>query len=300
MPLVSMKTMMQDALREGYGLGYFEAWDSYSLEAVLETAEEEKSPVILGFGGMMADTAWLDNDGVKLLGAMGSVAAQRARVPVSLIFNEAQTMEQTVAAIDAGFNAVMLDTSAWEWDEAVAAVAKLASIAHERDVTVEAELGRLPDATLDGIDDSGAHLTDPEQAEAFLKATGADCLAVSIGNVHLLTRHYASVDMARLEAIHQRVLVPLVIHGGTSFPPDAVPQAIANGVGKFNVGTILKKTYLNAVRETVTAWSPDVNVHDALGSHKSWDFLVAGKTAMKEKVRELIRLYGSNGHAVGE
>lgn len=299
MPLVSMKTLMQDALSKGYGLGYFEAWDSYSLEAVLEVAEEERSPVILGFGGMMADTVWLDNGGVTMLGAMGSVAAKRAKVPVSLIFNEAQTMEQTVAAMDAGFNAVMLDTSAWEWDRAVEAVTHLAKIAHERNVTVEAELGRLPDATFDSIDDSAAHLTDPEQAEAFLQATGVDCLAVSIGNVHLLTAHYAEVDMARLEAIHQRVPVPLVIHGGTSFPPQEVERAIASGVGKFNVGTILKKTFMNAVREALNAQTPTLSVHDALGSHKETDFLVAGKTAMKEKVRELIRLYGSHNRAVG-
>jgi fructose-bisphosphate aldolase class II len=297
MPLVSMKTMMENALREGYGLGYFEAWDSYSLEAVLEAAEEERSPVILGFGGMMADTDWLDDGGVTMLGAMGSVAAKRARVPVSLIFNEAQTAYQVSDAIDAGFNAVMLDTSAWEWDKAVNAVARLVAYAHDEDVTVEAELGRLPDATLDGIDDSGAHLTDPEQAEAFIKATGADCLAVSIGNVHLLTAHYAEVDMGRLEAIHRRVSVPLVIHGGTSFPPDAVPQAIANGVGKFNVGTILKKTFMNAVRETLAAQAPTMSVHDVLGSHKETDFLVAGKVAMKAKVRELIRLYGSSQRA---
>src|SRR5215831_8416772 len=96
MPLVSMTTLMQCALQGGYGLGYFEAWDSYSLEAALEAAEEERSPVILGFGGMMADTDWLDHGGVALLGAMGSVVAKRARVPVSLLFNEAQTFDQAV------------------------------------------------------------------------------------------------------------------------------------------------------------------------------------------------------------
>jgi ketose-bisphosphate aldolase len=299
MPLVSMKTMMQDALSEGYGVGYFEAWDSYSLEAVLEAAEEEHSPVILGFGGMMADTEWLDNGGVEMLGAMGRVAAKRARVPVSLIFNEAQTREQVVDAMEAGFNAVMLDTSSWPWEKAVEAVAQLVSLAHDEAVTVEAELGRLPDATLDGIDDSTAHLTDPEQAEAFIRATGADCLAVSIGNVHLLTRHYAEVDMARLEAIHRRVSVPLVIHGGTSFPPEAVPQAIASGVAKFNVGTILKTVFMKAMREALEAHAATLSVHDVLGSHKETDFLVVGKAAMKEKVKELMRLYGSSNRVDG-
>lgn len=297
MPLTSMQTMMQRALNAGYGLGYFEAWDSYSLEAVLEAAEEERSPVILGFGGMMADTAWLDQGGVELLGAMGGVTAKRAQVPVCLILNEAQTLDQAVRGIEAGFNAVMLDTSAWEWDRAVEIVRRLTYIAHARDVTVEAELGRLPDATAEGIDDSAAFLTDPEQAAAFVEATGVDCLAVSFGNVHLLTARYAPVDMERLKAIRRRVPVPLVIHGGTSFPPEHVPEAIACGVAKFNVGTVLKQTFLQGAREAMGGWGDRVNVHEVLGSHKETDFLNAGKAAMKTKVKELIRLYGSSHQA---
>ena len=298
MPLVSMQSMMQDALAGGYGLGYFEAWDSYSLEAVLEAAEEQRSPVILGFGGMMADTEWLNRGGVEMLGAIGNVAARRARVPVCLLFNEAQTLEQALRGIDAGFNAVMVDTSAWPWDRAVDAVAHLVRVAHARNVTVEAELGRLPDATDAGIDASAAQLTDPAQAAKFISETGADCLAVSIGNVHLLTAHDAPVDIARLAAIHDEVRAPLVIHGGTSFPQNAVPQAIANGVAKFNVGTILKKTFLQGAVEALGG-SPDrMDVHALLGSHKEADFLVAGKSAMKDKVKERMRLYGSSNRAV--
>lgn len=292
-----MKTMMERALSEGYGLGYFEAWDSYSLEAVLEAAEEERSPVILGFGGMMADSAWLDRGGVELLGAIGKVLAKRAQTPVCLILNEAQTLDQAVRGIEAGFNAVMLDTSGWEWNQAVETVRHLAQIAHAREVTVEAELGRLPDATDEGIDDSTAYLTDPEQAAAFVEATGVDCLAVSFGNVHLLTGRYAPVDMGHLKAIRRRVSVPLVIHGGTSFPPEHISQAIACGVAKFNVGTILKQTFLQGVREAMRGWGDRVNVHEVLGSHKETDLLHAGKAAMKTKVKELIRLYGSSHKA---
>jgi ketose-bisphosphate aldolase len=298
MPLIPMTALLQRALQGGYAVGYFEAWDSYALEAVLEAAEEERSPVILGFGGMMVASEWLENGGVETLGAFGRAAASRSRAPVSLLFNEAQTLEQAVRGMDAGFNAVMLDTSAWPRQQAVAAVTRLTHLAHARGVAVEAELGRLPDATPEGIDASAAHLTDPAQAAAFLAATGADCLAVSIGNVHLLTAHHASVDMARLEAIRRQVSVPLVIHGGTSFPPEAVPQAIANGVAKFNVGTILKTTFLQAVQEAMRAWPPRVDVHAVLGSHKETDFLVAGKAAMKERVKALMHLYGSSRRAI--
>jgi ketose-bisphosphate aldolase len=297
MPLVSLTDLLRNALRGGYGVGYFEAWDSTSLEAVLEAAEEEASPVILGFGGMMTDTEWLDNGGVELLGAQGLVVAQRARVPVSLLLNEAQTFDQAVRGMEAGFNAVMLDTSAWDWAEAIESVARLTRLAHARGVTVEAEVGRLPDATDGGFDASAAQRTDPARAAAFLAATGADCLAVSIGNVHLLTEQYAPVDLALLEAIHRQVSVPLVLHGGTGLPPDCIPRAIACGVAKFNVGTVLKKSFLQALRETVASWPPSVNVHDVLGSHKEADLFARAKAAMKASVRERIGLYGGSGRA---
>jgi ketose-bisphosphate aldolase len=297
MPLVSLSDLLRNALRDGYGVGYFEAWDSYSLEAVLEAAEEEASPAILGFGGMMTDTEWLDNGGVELLGALGRVVSERARVPVSLLLNEAQTFDQAVCGIEAGFNAVMLDTSAWGCQEAIETVARLTRLAHARGVTVEAEVGRLPDATEDGIDASGAQRTDPARAAAFLAATGADCLAVSIGNVHLLTEQYAPVDLALLEEIHQQVSVPLVLHGGTGLPPDCIPRAIACGVAKFNVGTVLKKTFLQALQATAASATGSTNVHDILGSHKEADVFTRPKAAMKASVRERIRLYGGSGRA---
>ena len=125
MPLVPMTELFERARREGYALGYFEAWDLYSLEAALEAAEAEESPVILGFGCMMADRDWLDQGGVEALGAMGRVVAERARVPVALLLNEAQTLDQALRGVESGFNAVMLDTSAWAWDDAVAQVSEL-------------------------------------------------------------------------------------------------------------------------------------------------------------------------------
>ncbi|HZO86982.1 MAG TPA: class II fructose-bisphosphate aldolase [Chthonomonadaceae bacterium] len=301
MPLVPMTALLKDALARGYGVGYFEAWDTYSLEAVCEAAEEEQAPVILGFGCMMMDSAWLDNGGIALLAGIGRVVANRAQVPTALLLNEAQTLDQAMRAMELGFNAVMLDTSAWPLEEAEGVVRQLARAAHARGVAVEAELGRLPDAIAGGsggIDDSTARLTDPEQAAAFVERTGADCLAVSIGNVHLLTASAAPVDMARLEAIHRSVRVPLVIHGGTSFPAEAVPAAIANGVAKFNVGTAIKQAFVEGMREAVGRWPARVDVHAALGSHAKDDFLNAGKAAMKAKVRELIRLYGGSGRAV--
>src|SRR5581483_4995902 len=200
-------------------------------------------------------------------------------------------------AVAAGFNTVMLDTSAWEWARAVEAVAQLVRFAHSHGAAVEGELGHFPDAVEDRIDKSSMMLTDPNQAAAFVHATGVDCLAVSIGNVHLLTTDVAPVNLAQLEKIHQRVSLPLVIHGGTSFPPDLVPAAIARGVAKFNVGTVLKQKFLEGLREAAGSLPPRANVHALLGSHDETDLMNAGKARMAAKVRELIRLYGASGRA---
>lgn len=298
MPLVSMSSLLKGAYAGGYGVGYFEAWDGYSLEAVVEAAEAERSPVIIGFGCMMVSSDWLNDGGVEILGALGRQAAERAAVPTAFLLNETHTFEQAERGIAAGFQTVMMDTSAWDWDRAVEAVKRLTDIAHAAGATVEAELGRLPDAVVEGgIDDSKAFLTDPDQAAEFVQKTGVDFLAVSIGNIHLLTNGYAPVDMDHLERIHQRVSIPLVIHGGTSFPPSAVSRAIANNAVKFNVGTILKKSFWEGMREAVLNAPTPVNVHDTLGSHKDSDVLNAGKARMKAKVQELMRLYGSSGKA---
>jgi ketose-bisphosphate aldolase len=297
--IVPLPHLLSKAQEDGYALGYFEAWDSYSLEAVIEAAEAENAPVIIGFGCLMVSETWLDAGGIEILGNIGLTLAERTHLPVALLLNEAHTYQQCLAGIQAGFNAVMLDTSAWQVEPAIEQVRELVKVAHAQYVAVEAELGHLPDATEQGIDASIASLTDPEEAASFVERTGIDCLAVSIGNVHLLTHGLAHIDLTRLAAIHDHTPVPLVIHGGTGFPPEAIPAAIRYGAAKFNVGTILKKSFFAGIRESVLAFDDSANIHDILGSHREQDFLLAGKRSMQAKVQEFLRLYGSSGRAHG-
>ncbi len=291
MALVPLTGLLADARAGGYAVGYFEAWDGYSLEAVLEAAEAEHAPVILGFGCLLVDQGWLDAGGIETLGSLGRGAAERSRVPASLLLNETRRLEHALRGIEAGFNAVMLCSSEVE------TVSRLVREAHGRGVAVEGELGTLPDAAGDEIDSSRASLTDPEQAAAFVTATGVDCLAVSFGNVHVLEGRTAAVDLDRLDAVHRRVGVPLVVHGGTSFPAEAVEGAIARGVAKFNVGTALKRAFLGGLTAAVTSTAAGASPHDLLGSHGPADLLAAAKPRLIEVVRGLIRLYGSSGRA---
>lgn len=298
MGLVSMSRMLQAAQRGGFAVGYFEAWDHYSLEAVVEAAEELEAPVIIGFGAMIADRAWFDQKGLATLGALGRTVAGSAEVPVSLLLNEARSLSQVARGIRYGFNAVMLDTSHLALEQNIGATRQVVEVAHLLNASVEGELGELPSYSAEGVPGQFADVTDPDEAHEFVLKTGVDALAVSVGNVHMMVGQEAEIDFDLLAALQEAAGVPLVIHGGTSFPAGAVGQAISRGVAKFNVGTILKKAFLDGLRSMLST-TPESGTQQLIGSHLDVDILVAGKSQMKAEIARLIRLYGGAGQASG-
>jgi len=295
--LHSLSSILNNAIKGNYAVGYFESWDSYSFEAILETAEEEKSPIIMGFGATMLEDNWLDKNGIEFLAASGRALIKDAKVPVAFLLNETHTLEQAIRGVEAGFNTVMIDSHRWEVDKAKREVKALVDIAHKNSVEVEAEFGSLPDYLGGEIVDAKSYMTDPAEAKKFVEETGIDCLAVAIGNVHLLTKGSANIDIQRLKDIRSQVSLPIAIHGGTGFPDNQIKEAIANGVAKFNVGTRLKTDYLKSVKEYVTSLDENCFVHDIVGSHKKSDFLEVGKDSIKANARKFIKLYGSGGMA---
>jgi len=297
MTLHSLSSILNNAIKGNYAVGYFESWDSYSFEAILETAEEEKSPIIMGFGATMLEDNWLDKNGIEFLAASGRALIKDAKVPVAFLLNETHTLEQAIRGVEAGFNTVMIDSHRWEVDKAKREVKALVDIAHKNSVEVEAEFGSLPDYLGGEIVDAKSYMTDPAEAKKFVEETGIDCLAVAIGNVHLLTKGSANIDIQRLKEIRSQVSLPIAIHGGTGFPDNQIKEAIANGVAKFNVGTRLKTDFLKSVTEYVTSLDENCFVHDIVGSHKKSDFLEVGKDSIKANARKFIKLYGSGGMA---
>jgi len=295
--LHSLSSILNNAIKGNYAVGYFESWDSYSFEAILETAEEEKSPIIMGFGATMLEDNWLDKNGIEFLAASGRALIKDAKVPVAFLLNETHTLEQAIRGVEAGFNTVMIDSHRWEVDKAKKEVKELVDIAHKNNVEVEAEFGSLPDYLGGEIVDAKSYMTDPAEAKKFVEETGIDCLAVAIGNVHLLTKGSANIDIQRLKEIRSQVSLPIAIHGGTGFPDNQIKEAIANGVAKFNVGTRLKTDFLKSVTEYVTSLDENCFVHDIVGSHKKSDFLEVGKDSIKANARKFIKLYGSGGMA---
>ena len=295
MALIPMRDLLRSALEGGYAVGYFEAWDQYSLEAVLEAAEESRSPVILGFGGVMMNQEWFGNGGLRGLAVMGRVIAETATVPVSYLLNEVPAMSHIHQGLIAGFNAVMLDTSHLPFAENLALTRQVTDAAHALGIDVEGEMDALPDASGAIGDPNSDTLTDPELAARYVAETHLDALSIAIGNVHVMTDGTAAIRLDHLALLHERINVPLVVHGGTGFPVEAIPRAIELGVAKFNVGTILKQRYLEGVRDAVIALPDKPDIQEVMGSRKAGDVLAVGKARVKAEVMNRMRHYGCVG-----
>lgn len=297
MPVVPMRELLADALKRKYAVGYFESWDQYSLEAALEAAEETNSPVILGIGGVMMNQDWFGSGGLQALGAAGCEIAMSSKVPVAYLLNEVLSFEHIERGFRLGFNAVMLDTSHLLLNENIAQTKRVVEAAGPFDADVEGECDPLPDASGTMGDHSGSKKTDPEEAARFVAETGVCALSVAIGNEHIRSEGKSAIDFDLLARLKESVSVPLVIHGGTGFPDEFVIKAIEMGVAKFNVGSIMKKLYLESIALSMANLPEKPDFQTLVGSRKKDDFLIVAKERVKEEVKRRLIVYGSAGKA---
>ena len=188
------------------------------------------------------------------------------------MFNECPIDAWVEHATRVGFNLVMLADSNASHADLARRVADLAPVAHSRGVAVEAELGVLPCSATEHSERGS--LTDPDQVEAFVRETGVDMLAVSVGNVHVRLDDQCDLNLGRLSAIRRRVDTPLVLHGGSGIADGSLAEAIAIGVAKVNYGTYLKQRCLAAIRRALSD-SDVVNPHYFLGYGGDADLMVA-------------------------
>lgn len=296
MPLVPFNALLAHAAAHQYAIGYFEAWDQHSLEATLLAAEQLEAPAILGWGGAITSYDWLEAGGIEQQASLALALARRAKVPCAVMFNEARSPAHLERALEVGANAVMLDTSHLGFAENLAATLPVAQMAHARGAAVEAELGHLAAA-----DDPATppRPTDPDEAVIFVRETQVDALAVSVGNVHVMTVGESGVDLALLERIHRAVDVPLVIHGGSGYPSWAVRGAIERGVCKFNVGTRLKAAWLAGLRQALGSLPAAFDIQQVVGSREAADIFLPAQRKLVHEMLPLLELYGAAGKARG-
>ena len=287
---------MAGAENGGYAVGYFESWNLESLQAVIEAAEELRSPVIVGFSGMhLPDARRAANERLELYAAMGLAACETSSVATSLIFNECPHFEWLEKAVALGFNVVMLADETLTAQQLWRRVRETVVMAGGR-AAVEGELQALPGVAAGlATKPASTPLTGPDEAARFVEQTGVDSLAVSLGQAHLHGRVKLELDLDRLAAIRGKVGVPLVLHGATSVDDGSIQAGIRIGLRKINVGSALRRAFFAGVKSKIAQVGEDYNPYEVLGSGRGDDLMLAGKLAMKSVVKEKILLFGSAG-----
>lgn len=284
MPLVPAHELLRRAYREGYAVGAFNASNLEAVQAIVEAAEAERAPVIL-----QASEGALRYAGLHLIAALARAAADAAPVPVALHLDHGSGLASVVRCLRVGFTSVMYDGSHLPLERNIAETARVVEVARAAGVSVEGEVGRLP-GTEDGVavDEREGALTDPEEAARFARETGVDALAVAFGTRHGFYRGEPHLDFERLACIRQRVDLPLVMHGGSGVPDEQVRRAIALGVAKVNVDTELRCALVSTLRRLLAEHPGELDPRRLLGP---------ARDAMRQRVREKMRLFGSAGRA---
>lgn len=305
MALIPLVQCLKEAEKGGYGVGAFNVNNMEQIQAIMMAAQRMRSPVIV----QASRGALRYSNFVYLKYLIQAAAEENPDIPIVMHLDHGDSLETVKKAIELGFTSVMIDGSHLPFEENVALTRQVVEYAHERGVSVEAELG-----TLGGIEEDIANevqLTDPDQAEEFVARTGCDALAVAIGTSHgaykFKARPVLALDL--IDEIYRRVRIPLVMHGSSSVPQElvekinryggnikgslgvpieSIQQGIKGGVRKINVDTDLRLAATAAIRE-VFANSPE--------KFDPREYLGPAREAMAQVVAARMEAFGSAGHA---
>ena len=288
MALVSAKDMLNKAVAGGYAVGQFNINNLEWTKAILQTAQEQNSPVILG----VSEGAGKYMCGFKTVAAMvkAMVESLGITVPVALHLDHG-SYEGAKACIEAGFSSIMFDGSHYPIDENIAKTTELKGICDQLGLSLEAEVGAIGGEE-DGVIGSG-EVADPAECK-MISDLGVTMLAAGIGNIHgKYPANWKGLNFEVLSQIHDVTNgKPLVLHGGTGIPADMIKRAISLGVAKINVNTECQLAFQEATRKYIEEGK------DLQG--KGFDprkLLAPGTQAIKDCVKEKMELFGSIGKA---
>ena len=231
MALVKMKDLLKRAEEKNIGCGAFSVGNMEMVKGAIRAAEELNTPIILQIAEVR-----LKNSPLHLMGPMMVQAAKEAKVDVAVHLDHGLTFETVDKALEFGFTSVMLDASTLPFEENIAKVKTVVEKARKHGATVEAELG-LVGGSEDGSCDHGIRCTDPDDAVVYARETGIDALAVAIGNAHGNYPVAPTLAFDVLEKIHEKVDIPLVLHGGSGITDKDFQRAISLGIRKVNIAT---------------------------------------------------------------
>jgi fructose-bisphosphate aldolase class II len=278
--LVTGKELLLDAQKKGYAVGAFNINNMEIIQAIIEAAEESNSPVIL-----QASQGGIKYAGIEYISALGKLAARNAKVPVALHLDHGTDFDQVMLCIRHGFSSVMIDGSRFPLEENIAYTKKVIEVAKAVGVSVEAELGKIG-GTEDHItvDEKDATFTDPQEALRFVNETDVDFLAIAVGTAHGVYKGEPKLDFDRIKAIRETISVPLVLHGSSGVPEDALKKAISLGISKINIDTDLRIAFAEGVKNFIKDNPTNIDPRKILSP---------AKEQMKAKIKEKMEIFGS-------
>ncbi|MGK2849176.1 MAG: class II fructose-bisphosphate aldolase [Minisyncoccota bacterium] len=284
--LANVKILLEEAKAGQYAVGAFNTVNLETTRAIIETAVECSSPVIVQVTEKTFDYA-----GARaIFHLIKNMAEFYAKdIPIGIHLDHGKNFEVVKRAMDIGFGSVMYDGSRQEYAENIFMTKKIVDIAHGRGIVVQAELGNVPylgEIQMENMDWE-QYMTDPGQAEQFVQETGIDTLAVAIGNAHGFFRERSVPDYERLVAIRKRVEVPLVLHGASDWESDRVQEVIHRGISCFNVDTAIRLAFIRGLRFALQEEN-ETDLRKVLGQAKAYT---------KEAVKEKILAFRSSGKA---
>lgn len=283
MPLVTTKKMLLDAQAGQYAVGAFNVENMEMVMAVIRAAEEMRSPVI-----MQTTPSTVKYAGLDYYLALVKTAAARTDIPVAMHLDHGDSFPLAMQALRTGYTSIMIDGSHEAFADNIALTRRVVEACDPSAISVEAELGKVGGKEDDLEGGSGNPFTDPQQAKEFVQQTGVHSLAIAIGTAHGLYKGTPKLDFDRLSAIGEVVSIPLVLHGASGVPDEAVQEAIRRGICKVNFATELRIAFSDGVKAYL---QKDPAVFDPK------KYCKAGIENVVETVKNKITVCGSAGKA---
>lgn len=281
MSLITLKEAVAPATNSDFAVPAFNFFTFDDAKAIVAAAEELNSPVIL-----MSSPSCIKSFGVEIAAAIMRNLALQAKVPVVAHLDHAEDLDTIFKAMHCGYTSIMYDGSKLPVEENIANTKIVVRVAQALGISVEAEIGRVGKG--EEGEDAEEILTTPESAADFMQQTGVDGLAVAVGTRHAMQEQEANIHFEIVDGISAAVEAPLVLHGSSGVTDEELRRIISTKFAKINIGTVLRKTFINAIRETLQL-QPDLKAHDKL--------LQLSSGAVVDKVKEKIRILKSDGKA---
>jgi fructose-bisphosphate aldolase class II len=282
MPLTPIRTELKKAQAKGYAIPLYDVFEMQGTEGLFAALEEKRAPTIIALYSQ-----FIDHPNAEAFAAYIRTKAEQSPVPVSLMLDHGASFEQCIKALSYGFTDVMYDGSKLSLEENIATTRLVVRAAHAVGAGVEAELGHVGQG--ESYAEFGSRregFTDPEVVEHFVEETGVDFLAVAFGSAHGMYKGEPNLDLDLLREIRRRVDIPLVLHGGSGLSDQQFRDAIAAGISKINVATILGLTATQMMKEVA-----------ATEEGSLFTMMQAAREAYRERGAHCYDVFGTSGKA---